>query len=156
MKSSSQKSQSLPDLPYSCPFSSVIAEPLKDTFIVGKFPYHTMTTRLAYRHKLSRDDPVPIFSTNSRNKGLEIEMMNIHVGFFSKENLHKFEKGSHHSSLVQTCSKSWKLDLPLPNHLSLSHRETMCSWLFFAGLVIIATGVMHCCPYNLKYKNSLA
>lgn len=30
------------------------------------------------------------------------------------------------------------------------------SWLFFAELVMIATGVMHCFPYNLKYKNSLA
>lgn len=59
----------------------MIAEPLKDTFIVGKFPYHAMTTRLAYRHKLSRDDPLPIFSTNSRNKGLEIEMMNYVVNY---------------------------------------------------------------------------
>jgi len=32
----------------------------------------------------------------------------------------------------------------------------MRSWLFFAALVMIATGVMHCFPYSLKYKNSLA
>lgn len=56
----------------------------------------------------------------------------------------------------KTCSKSWKLDRSLPNQLSLSQREVIRSWLFLAELVIMATGVIHCFPYILKYKNSLA
>lgn len=56
----------------------------------------------------------------------------------------------------KTCSKSRKFDRPRPNHSFFSQSELMRSWLFFAALVMIATGVMHCFPNNLKYKNSLA
>lgn len=140
----------------------MILKPLKDTFIVSKFPYHTMTTRFAYRHKLSTNDPLPICCTNSRDKGLAIEKDELQgarltsiKNFMIKKILIRIYKKKSPQLFSTTCSKIWKLDLPLPNHPSLSQRETMRSWLFFAELVIIATGVMHCFPYNLKNKNSL-
>lgn len=74
----------VPDLPNSCTLSSMIAKPLKYTLIIRKFPNYTMTTRLAYWHELSTNNPLPIFWTNSWNKRLAVEISN-----------HKMEHDNH-------------------------------------------------------------
>lgn len=60
----------LPDLSDSCTFSLMVIKPLKNTFIICKFPYCTVATRLADRHELFHYKPLAIFCTNSWNKRL--------------------------------------------------------------------------------------
>jgi len=111
-----------------------------------------MTTRLAQGTEWSGDQPLTSFCTNNWNKRLPIYK----IVYLEIAKIRLSLPRSHGIDLYRTCSKSWKVDRPLPNHESLSHREVTCLWLFFAELVIIATGVIHCLLYNLKYKNSLA
>ena len=71
------KENNRPDLAHSCTFSSLTTKPFEDAFIMSKFPYDTMTTRLAQGNEWFGDQPLPIFCINNRNKRLPIYKLDI-------------------------------------------------------------------------------